>query len=328
MKYPDLSIIVPVYNAEHLLERFFLSLEIQKLRGSTYEVIVADGGSTDKSVEICKKHKAIVIHNSQQLAEPGVVLGIKQASSDLVMVLATDNIFEKNNALADIISVFEDKKIAAAFPIQAAAQNDSMFSKYINAFTDPYTHFVYWDASNARTFKKIYTTIAHTSLYDVYDYSSNSSFPLLALAQGFTVRKIFIEKRKNQYDDVLVIYDLIKQGKQIAYVHGVTLNHYTADTIGQFIQKQRRAVGNAMIRKNSGISLRGTYFSKSQQVRRYMYFPYSLSIIAPFVVGCVQFVKTRESMWLIHPYIVYISAVVILYEVGKTVLQRVLKKMI
>ena len=58
----DLSVIIPVYNAIHLLERCLDSIFKQSIHYQ-YEVILVDDGSTDQSVEMIKARK-----------EPNIVL--------------------------------------------------------------------------------------------------------------------------------------------------------------------------------------------------------------------------------------------------------------
>ena len=54
MNIPDISIIVPVYNASEYLERCIYSLINQSL--NNIEIILIDDGSTDNSIEICQKY--------------------------------------------------------------------------------------------------------------------------------------------------------------------------------------------------------------------------------------------------------------------------------
>ena len=50
---PELSIIVPIYNAEQYLERCLISIMEQTFEN--LEIILVNDGSTDKSLEICHK---------------------------------------------------------------------------------------------------------------------------------------------------------------------------------------------------------------------------------------------------------------------------------
>ena len=323
MNTPTLSIVTPTYNAEYYLERYFFSLKKQKIDSKRVEVLIVDGGSTDDTIAIAQKYKANIIPNPYKLAEPGVAIGFRHAKGELVMVLATDNIFKDADSLSKMISIFKDSSIVAAFPKHDTASDDSIYSRYFNTFTDPYSHFVYGNAANARTFHERYTILTHTSLYDVYDYQSSPVLPLIALAQGFTIRSSQLQSRSETYDDVLQIYEFIKAKKRIAYVYEVPLYHYTIRNLSDFITKQRRAVENALVRRNSGITRRNQYLTAGQKLKQYLFFPYALTIVIPLLQSLINAVRTKERIWLFHSPITFLSAVVVLKTTIEVALKRV-----
>jgi glycosyltransferase involved in cell wall biosynthesis len=325
MTLPKLSIILPVYNAARNMPRFFASLEKQRVPKGTFEVLIMDGGSTDRTVAICHAHGATVIPNPYKLAEPGVAIGFVKARGELIMVLAEDNIFRDPDAIAKMIDIFRDTRITAAYPKHDTGRGDTIYSRYINTFTDPFTHFVYGDAANARTFHRIYKTFISTPIYDVYDYGSYPVRPIIALAQGLTIRKKRLHARGEFSDDILSIYKLLDGGKWIAYAHSVTLLHYTIRDTKQFMAKQRRAVENALLRADSGITKRRKWFSVSQKWRMYLYFPYAFSIVLPVIVSVAQAIREREAAWLLHAYMVIFSAIVITITAIPLGLRRVFR---
>jgi len=172
---PNLSIIIPTLNNEKSLPFFLNLLKLQIYPKDKIEMIIIDGGSSDKTVTIAKKIKIKVLHNPYVLAEPAISLGLNNARGDLTMILAVDNYFKDPNAVKIIVRVFSDKAIYAAFPKHDNEDNYSFFSKYHNIFTDPFNHFVYGEAANARTFYRVYKTIKHNEIYDVYNYLSTSN---------------------------------------------------------------------------------------------------------------------------------------------------------
>ena len=94
----DLSIIIPVYNAEPLLNRCLESVFNQTTKYS-YEVILVDDGSTDKSIDIIKarKEQNIVLFK-QKNSGPSVARnkGIELAKGDYVAFLDADDYWNDN----------------------------------------------------------------------------------------------------------------------------------------------------------------------------------------------------------------------------------------
>lgn len=93
MSHIDLSVIIPVYNAALLLERCLNSIFNQSTTYS-FEVILVDDGSTDKSVEIIKTRKEPNIVLFQQQNEGPAVArnkGIELAQGEYCAYLDADD---------------------------------------------------------------------------------------------------------------------------------------------------------------------------------------------------------------------------------------------
>ena len=89
-----ISIIIPVYNTEKYIERCLRSILAQTYQ--QFEIIIVDDGSTDGSIEICKKYalktskiKIVQIKNSGQSVARNV--GIKNASGDYICFVDSDD---------------------------------------------------------------------------------------------------------------------------------------------------------------------------------------------------------------------------------------------
>src|ERR1035437_3043882 len=180
MNNPLVSIIIPTRNSSKQLIDCLEGIKRQTYKN--IEIIVSDGISTDNTVQIAKKYGAKIVINKKILAEPGVRFGFHNAKGEILIVMAVDNIFKEKSAIEAIAKVFENKKIFAAFPKHDSTIDDNLFTKYINVFTDPFNHFIYGNAANARTFRKVFKTVTHNSIYDVYDFKSVKIKPILALA--------------------------------------------------------------------------------------------------------------------------------------------------
>lgn len=310
---PLVSIIIPTRNNREQL-RYLLSL-IHKQNYKNIEIIISDGMSTDGTREMAVGKNVTLVDNKRLLAEPGVSTGFNNAHGEFIMILAVDNYFYSKDDLKKIIGVFKDPKIFAAFPKHESKPNYSIYSKYINTFTDPFNHFVYGDASNARTFHRIYRTIEQNKSYDIYDFNSSDIKPILAFAQGFIIRKQYQRGEDNELDDISPVLQVISQGKKIAYVHSVSLYHDTIRDAKHFLRKMEWAANNALLHKKYGIANREDSLTIGQKIRKLIFPFYSFSIILPIFVALYKTVSERKSIWLLHPWITLLTAYAILKQV-------------
>jgi len=95
----DYSIIIPVYNAEKTLERCLDSVCTQTF--TNYEVILIDDGSSDRSLEICKRYKqknARIRLVKQVNSGPSVArnVGLELAGGKWICFVDSDDSIEEN----------------------------------------------------------------------------------------------------------------------------------------------------------------------------------------------------------------------------------------
>lgn len=95
----DLSVIVPVYNAQDYLETSLESLALQRLDKGAVEFVLIDDGSTDSSLSIInefsrKDERFVVISRENKGYGQTLNEGIAKARSDFIGVLEPDDFIE------------------------------------------------------------------------------------------------------------------------------------------------------------------------------------------------------------------------------------------
>jgi glycosyltransferase involved in cell wall biosynthesis len=93
-KQYSISIIVPTLNEEKYLEHLLVSIEKQK--PTNFEILVIDGGSVDKTVEIARKHaaKVFVLPGCSEFSSRNI--GAKYAKGEFLLFTCSDIIFPGN----------------------------------------------------------------------------------------------------------------------------------------------------------------------------------------------------------------------------------------
>lgn len=80
-----LSVIIPTYNEEANIERVLHNIVSEK----NIEIIIVDGGSTDKTIFLAEKHSVKIIHTGKNRASQ-MNIGAQQAKGDVFIFLHAD----------------------------------------------------------------------------------------------------------------------------------------------------------------------------------------------------------------------------------------------
>lgn len=126
-----LSIIIPTLNEEKNI-KVLLSL-IKKGGFDDYEVVIADAGSKDKTVEICRENNCIITKGG--LPARGRNCGAKVAKGDIFLFLDADLKFSPKNFLKLSVEYFKKNDLSvASFPIMPQRNNIYMNPLTLNLF--------------------------------------------------------------------------------------------------------------------------------------------------------------------------------------------------
>ena len=318
MNLPSVTFVIATLNEEKRIASCLKSiLNINYPKGKI-EIIVSDGGSTDRTIDIAQSYGCRIYHNKRQLAEPGLANGFRQARNELVVHMANDNILPETNWLKKMVIPFiEDSEIVGAFCKVINDPQDNEFNKYFNSNTDPFNAFIYGYTSHPDKFYKLYKATEKTENYVIYDYLL-SEFPLLALAQGFILKRSFYRNPKSDYDDILPILDLIKQKKKIAYVTNTGTYHYSLKGFKDFLKKYNKRSYNAL---KHGFKKRQKFLSTKRKIKQYLWLPYSLSIVLPFITAFSNFLQNRKLYYFYHPIACFGLTIIIIFSILKRLIK-------
>ena len=109
-----LSIIIPTLNEEQFLP--LLLKQIKKQNFNQSEIIIADAGSNDRTIEIARNFGCRIIKGGSPAQ--GRNRGAEAAKHDLLLFMDADNLFLPDNFLEHALKVFKEKKLGSAcFPV-------------------------------------------------------------------------------------------------------------------------------------------------------------------------------------------------------------------
>lgn len=140
------SFVIPTLNSAKTLGECLDAILAQDFPRADYEIVIADAGSSDATVEIAKaKGVDLVTDNPLKTGEAGKAAGIKVATGDLIALVDSDNILPDSTWLSRMVAPFADPEIFASEPIAySARESDPALTRYFAALgmNDPICLFV------------------------------------------------------------------------------------------------------------------------------------------------------------------------------------------
>lgn len=134
-----ISIITVCYNSAKTIEKTILSVRDQTYQNLEY--IIVDGNSKDKTLEIIRKHEGEI---SKWISEPDKGLydamnkGIKMATGDLIGILNSDDIFNSNTVIEEIVNFHTQNNIQASVGnIVQNKENGKIIRLYSSKYWNP-----------------------------------------------------------------------------------------------------------------------------------------------------------------------------------------------
>ena len=143
-----LSIIIPTLNEEKIIKKMLSSLK--ELKSFEYEIIVSDGLSTDKTIEIVKEYAdKVIIHDgkTRQTIGEGRNAGAKVAQGEYLVFLDSDVFIpDINTFFSKVISRFEKNKklVALTVKLKTLPEHETLGDK----ISWTIVNFIHWTINN------------------------------------------------------------------------------------------------------------------------------------------------------------------------------------
>jgi len=310
---PFVSILIPTLNAGRVLGMCLQSISTQDYPKEKVEVIIADGGSTDNTLEIVKKYRAKIYKNKLITAESGKAEALRHASGEIIALIDSDNILPDTNWLLRLTAPFLDKVIMGSEPWEYTyRKQDSLVNRYcaLMGMNDPYVYFVgNYDRICVLSGKWTGIRLKEENEGDYLKVTIDGNLLSTIGANGALWRKAILKKAVGDNDylfDTDVPYTVLDQNNPYYYAKVKTgIIHLYCHQIKDFIRKQKRRAKDFFYLENKGQRTRTfqSIFSKQAQ------FILSTIIIIPLLVQSVKgYLKKPDlSVWLFHPLACWIT---------------------
>ncbi len=333
MNYPKISIIIPTFNSENTIGKTLQSIKQQTYPKKYIQTLILDGGSTDQTRAIAKKYDCTIIPNPKTELIYGKHIGYLSAQGKYAMFLDSDEVLENIESLKiKYLAFTKDKRIKGVMPSgYKTPKNFSLINNYINEIGDPFSFFNYRLSQDARFYRKLLSKRARVVCDDenctVFDFSNTKNLPIIELMAGGGIidlaymKAYFPEIKNNPSLIAFFFYLMLQKNAFLAVTKNDRVIHYSSANLQKYLKKISSRVKNNTFQTTmgkGGFSGRELYQSKISRLKKYLFIPYSLTILFP-TLDALYFVMTRKKIiYFIHiPLCIYISLIIIYYQFRK-----------
>lgn len=319
---PTISVVIATFNSERTLKICLQKVNEQNYDKSKVEIIVADGGSRDSTLNIAKKYKAkiIKVNPKKQNAEYNKGIGLKHANNEIVLFLDHDNIMPHENWLRNIVAPFiEDKEIVGVEPLRFHYDPRMTFlDRYFALFggSDPVVYYL-GKTSHLSYASSDYNLFGKSKDMGSYYRVEFSAKKIPALGgNGAALKKdLLIKYAKSDPDNFIhtdVVADLIKVGHNKYGIIKDTIIHLTNNKVLPFLARRKYFIEKYQLEEAFKRRYH-IYEPKKDKLKLLRYIILSVTLVIPLKDSIRGFMKVRDLAWFLHPFMCI--AFVIIYSI-------------
>jgi len=299
MAPPFISFVIPTLNAERLLPGCLQSIRLQDYNPEGYEILVADGGSTDRTRAIAEQYGCSLVEATGLLAEASKNKCFDVARGEYMVMLDADNAISSPDWLRRAMKALEKYPDALGFEsYYLKAPHDNHLNRFLTGcllVCDPF-------ASAMATPPTLQSRdIAGVELWEL---PSNGGYP--TGANGFIFKKTLLRQLGDTpYHEAAFFPALVHQGmRQLVRIRGLGVYHYYINGWRDYIRKRRRTV---ILYKMRQQELTETW-DRHMGWKRKLTFIWTLSLIGPLLQSLLMAIWKHDWEWLLFAPAATVSA--------------------
>ncbi len=333
---PTISVCIATYNSDSTLERCLQTIRSQDYPQSKIEIILGDGGSTDKTAIIAKRYrsKVVLVPRDKQHAEYNRGVAFNAAKSELVLILDHDNFLPNKSWLHSmVLPLLENKEILASSTCYYDYNKKyDLMDRYFALFgtSEPLPFYLH-KADRLPQTDKIWTlsgnSIDKGNYFEVSFSKNPREFPSVGSNGCLMRREIVLNCAKADPDHhypIDVLFDCVKKGhNKFAFVK-ISIIHLTHSRgLIQFIRRRVKFVNKYQFDEQS--KRRWSVVMKGDEKMLAIYILYSLTVVKPTWDALRGYIKIHDAAWFVHPIMCLVTTLLYGYT---TVLHMISRKSI
>ncbi len=324
----SVSFLIPTLNSASVLDACLASIAAQDYPKEQIEIVIADGGSTDATLEIAKKFNAKIVKNSLKTGEAGKAVALNASTGELVAFVDSDNILPNPNWLKEMTLPLSRHLDAIGSEPWAYTwrKQDAFITRYcaLIGMNDPIVHFFgNYDRLNLLTNK--WTEVPHEE-QDMGEYLlvtfDKRGIPTIG-ANGTVFRADILKKyAKSDYlFDIDILATILAETGSINFIktkNGI-IHTFCESDVSKFARKQKRRVLDYTHHVKAG---NRNYDWKFKSHAIPMFILYCITVLPLIFQATKGYLKKADRAWFFH----ILACEITLWEYGVGILKSSVKR--
>ena len=305
------SILLPTLNAERVLGKCLQSIDEQDYPKELVEIIIADGGSTDNTLEIARQYTDRIYPNPLKTGEAGKAVALKRATGEIVALIDSDNILPSQDWMRRMMEPFEDEEIMGAEPWEYTCRaEDRLITRYcaLMGMNDPICLFLgNYDRLNQITQKWTQMPVTEEDAGRYLKVTLDEKHIPTIGANGFLIRRVALQScQVEQYlFDIDILCELVQRGQSKVAKVKIGIVHLFSGNVATFTRKQRRRIWDFHF--YSRLGLRKYPWSGVNRTGLIRFLVYTITTFPLLVQALIGYIRKPDSAWLFHPLACWIT---------------------
>ncbi len=288
----DVSFVIPTLNAEPFLPACLASVRQQAFDAGRVEILVPDGGSHDRTVEIARSFGAVVLDACGELAEAAKRRAMAAASGRYIVLLDADNEIVGDDWLARAVAALDRHPEALGFEsYYLKCPRHSRLNRYLTSclqISDPYARFL------AGPLRRL---AVEPDGVEVFELPADGSYPTGANGFIFPRDRLSALGPDQPYHEAVFFPELMRRGiRTLLKIRGCGIWHHYVTTWPDYFRKRQRAMIIRSLRRDECPNT----WDAGGALRKLAALLYFSTAIGPAVEGLIRAIVARDPDWLLH----------------------------
>ncbi|MEM9557404.1 MAG: glycosyltransferase family 2 protein [Acidobacteriota bacterium] len=317
---PRIAFIVPTLDEGQRLGRCLRSVREQDYPADRVEILIADGGSRDATLDIARAAACRLVDAAGLLAEAAKERALEQVHEpgrepiEIVVFLDADNTILDRGWLRRVVDALAAHPEALGFEsYYAAAPGDPPLNRYLTELlqiSDP------WARSVARRPRRIGE---EADGLERFELPADGAYP--TGANGFALRReLLADDDGRPFHEATFFPHLIRGGRRLLLKHpAARVHHDYVRGWRDFFRKKQRVALHYLLRREE---VSGAWDADLPTARRWLAMLYCASGVGPTVEGLLRFARTGRPEWLLHGPASFVAVVATLAGIARSIGSR------